>query len=56
MFIRILLQAIVNWDPIDNTVLAEEQVDQEGRAWRSGAKVVKKVLKQWFIRTTKFSR
>lgn len=50
------MQALVNWDPIDCTVLAEEQVDTNGCSWRSGAKVEKRILKQWFIRTTKFSQ
>lgn len=49
-------EAIVNWDPIDQTVLAEEQVDENGCSWRSGAKVVKKPLKQWFIKTTRLSQ
>lgn len=46
----------VNWDPVDRTVLADEQIDSEGRSWRSGAKIMKKPLRQWFIRTTQFSK
>lgn len=49
-------QALVNWDPVDKTVLANEQVDEKGQSWRSGAKVEKKMLRQWFINSTKFSK
>ena len=47
-------EALVNWDPIDKTVLANEQVDSDGRSWRSGAVVQKIHLKQWFFRIKKF--
>jgi len=44
----------VNWDPVDNTVLANEQV-VDGRGWRSGALVESRELTQWFFRITDYS-
>ena len=44
----------VNWDPVDETVLANEQVI-DGRGWRSGAVIEKKHLSQWFLKTSKYS-
>jgi|AntDeeMinimDraft_5_1070356.scaffolds.fasta_scaffold00036_65 leucyl-tRNA synthetase len=46
--------ATVNWDPVDQTVLANEQV-VEGRGWRSGAVVEQKEIPQWFIRITDYA-
>ncbi len=48
-------EAVVNWDPVDKTVLANEEVLPDGTAWRSGAKVERKVLKQWFFRITAYA-
>ena len=44
----------VNWDPVDETVLANEQV-VDGKGWRSGAIVERKKLNQWFFKISKFS-
>jgi len=47
-------ESYVNWDPIDQTVLANEQVI-DGKGWRSGAVIEKKKLSQWFLNITKYS-
>ena len=47
-------EAEVNWDPVDKTVLANEQVI-DGRGWRSGAVIEKKRLSQWFLNISKYS-
>jgi len=48
-------RATVNWDPVDHTVLANEQVI-DGKGWRSGAKVEKRDIEQWFIRITDYAQ
>ena len=47
-------EAEVNWDPVDKTVLANEQVI-DGKGWRSGATIEKKKLSQWFLKISKYS-
>ncbi|PIZ29759.1 MAG: leucine--tRNA ligase [Alphaproteobacteria bacterium CG_4_10_14_0_8_um_filter_53_9] len=47
-------EALVNWDPIDQTVLANEQV-VDGKGWRSGAPVERKLLSQWFLKITHYA-
>jgi leucyl-tRNA synthetase len=44
----------VNWDPVDNTVLANEQVI-DGKGWRSGAVVEKREIVQWYLKITDFA-
>ncbi|ABS77100.1 leucine--tRNA ligase [Coxiella burnetii] len=46
--------AIVNWDPVDQTVLANEQI-VDGRGWRSGAVVERREISQWFLKITDYS-
>ena len=47
-------ESLVNWDPVENTVLANEQVI-DGRGWRSGAEVEQKKLSQWFFNITDYA-
>lgn len=47
-------ESFVNWDPVENTVLANEQV-VDGCGWRSGAPVERRKLKQWFLKITDFA-
>lgn len=47
-------EAVVNWDPVDNTVLANEQV-VDGKGWRSGAPVERRTLSQWFLKISDYA-
>lgn len=49
-------ESFINWDPIDETVLAEEQITIDNCSWRSGAKVEKRLLNQWFIKSTALAK
>jgi len=49
-------EALVNWDPVDKTVLANEQIDENGKSWRSGAIAEKKILKQWFLKSSYYAK
>jgi leucyl-tRNA synthetase len=62
MFVRLMKQglayrrnSVVNWDPVDQTVLANEQV-VDGRGWRTGALVEKREIPQWFLRITDYAQ
>src|SRR6478736_2075832 len=62
MFVRLLKKglvyrknSVVNWDPVDQTVLANEQV-VDGRGWRSGAIVEKREIPQWFLKITAYAQ
>jgi leucyl-tRNA synthetase len=62
MFVRLMKQglvyrknSVVNWDPVDQTVLANEQVI-DGRGWRSGAVVEKREIPQWFLKITAYAQ
>jgi leucyl-tRNA synthetase len=48
-------KSLVNWDPVDKTVLANEQVEN-GKGWRSGAEIEKKELTQWFFKISNYSQ
>lgn len=61
MFVKLFQQglvyrkdAVVNWDPVDQTVLANEQVI-DGKGWRSGAEVIRKTIPQWFLKITDYA-
>lgn len=46
---------VVNWDPVDQTILANEQVE-DGRGWRSGALIEKRKMRQWFVKQSDFAQ
>jgi leucyl-tRNA synthetase len=48
-------ESTVNWDPIDETVLANEQIDANGKSWRSGAIAQQREMKQWFFKITEYA-
>lgn len=48
-------EAVVNWDPVDQTVLANEQV-VDGKGWRSGAPIERRSISQWFLRITDYAQ
>lgn len=48
-------EAYINWDPVQNTVLANEQVDEHGNSWRSGAKIERRMMKQWYFKITNYA-
>jgi leucyl-tRNA synthetase len=61
MFTRLMREGLayrkdaeVNWDPVDQTVLANEQV-VDGKGWRSGAEVIRKSIPQWFLKITDYA-
>lgn len=61
MFVKLFEQglvyrkdSVVNWDPVDQTVLANEQVI-DGKGWRSGAEVIRKTIPQWFLKITDYA-
>ncbi|WP_154223677.1 leucine--tRNA ligase [Marinicella rhabdoformis] len=61
MFVKLMKEglvyrkdAVVNWDPVDQTVLANEQVI-DGKGWRSGADVIRKTIPQWFLKITDYA-